>query len=85
LFLITLIEERRLRISENRVLRRILELKRDEVIGEWRKRRNEDLNDMYSSPNIIRVVTARRMRRAGHVARTGKGQLYAGFCGGNPG
>jgi PAS domain-containing protein len=66
---------------ENRVFRRIFGFKREEVIGEWRKRHNEDLNDMYSSPNIIRMVTSRRMRWAGHVAWMGRGYLYTGFCG----
>jgi len=60
---------------ENMELRRIFELKRDEGIGEWRKRHNEDLNDMYSLPNIIWVVTSRRMRWVGHVSRMGRG-LY---------
>ena len=54
---------------ENRVLRRVFGLKRDEVTGEWRKLHNEELNDLYSLPNIVRVVKSRRMRWAGHVAR----------------
>ena len=67
-------EERRLRVSENILLRRIFGPKRDEVTGEWRKLHNENLNDLYSSPNIIRVIISRRMRWAGHVARMrGKG------------
>ena len=54
------------------MLRRIFGPKRDEVTGEWRKLRNEELNDWYSSPNIIRVVKSRRMRWAGHVSRMGE-------------
>jgi hypothetical protein len=58
-------------VFENRVLRRIFGPERDEVTGEWRKLRNEELNDPYSLPNIVRVITSRRMRWAGHVARMG--------------
>jgi hypothetical protein len=65
-------EECRLRVFENRVLRRIFGPKRDEVTGEWRKLHNEELNDLYSSPNIVRVIKSRRMRLAGHVARMGE-------------
>jgi hypothetical protein len=65
-------EERRLRVFENRVLRRIFGPRRDEVTGEWRKLRNEELNDLYSLPNIVRVVKSRIMRWAGHVARMGE-------------
>jgi len=68
---LTLREERRLRVLENRVLRRIFGRKRDEVTGEWRKLHNE-LNDMYSLPNTVRVIKSRRMRWAGHVARMGE-------------
>jgi hypothetical protein len=63
-----------LRVFDNRVLRRIFGPKRDEVTGEWRRLHNEELNDLYSSPNIIRVIKARRMRWAGHVARMGEGR-----------
>jgi len=66
---LTLREERRLRVFENRVFRKIFGPKRDEVTGEWRKLHNEELNDLYSLPNIVRVVKSRRMRWAVHVAR----------------
>jgi len=66
---LTLREERRLRVFEKRVLRMILRPKRDGVTGEWRKLHNEDLIDLYSSPNIMPVIKSRRMRWAGHVAR----------------
>jgi len=65
-------EERRLRVFENRVLRRIFGPRRDEVTGEWRKLYNEELNDLYCSPNTIRIIKTRRIRRAGHVARMGR-------------
>jgi hypothetical protein len=65
-------EELRLRVFENRVLRSIFGLKRDEVTSEWRKLHNEGLNDLYCSPNIVRVIKWRRMRWAGHVARMGE-------------
>ena len=68
----TLREERKLRVFENMVLRRILGPRRDEVTGEWRRLHNEELNDLYSSPNIVRVIKSRRMRWAGHVARMGE-------------
>jgi hypothetical protein len=59
-------------VFENRVVRRIFGPKRDEVTGEWRRLHNEELNDLYSSPNILRVIKSRRMRWAGHVARMGE-------------
>ena len=65
-------DERRLRVSENRVLRRVFGLKRDDVTREWRKLHNEELNDLCSSPNIVPVINSRRMRWAGHVARMGE-------------
>jgi len=61
-----------LRVVENRVLRRIFGPKRDEVTGKWRKLYDAELNDLYSLSNIVRVIKSRRMRRAGHVARTGE-------------
>jgi len=65
----TLREERRLRVFENRVLRRIFVSKRDEVTGEWRKLHNEEFNDLYCSPNFFRAINSRIMRWAEHVAR----------------
>jgi hypothetical protein len=67
-------EERRLRVFENRLLRRIFRSKRDEVTGEWRKLHNEELSYIYPLPNIVRVIKSRRLRWAGHVARMGKGR-----------
>jgi hypothetical protein len=69
---LTLREEHRLRVFENRVLRRIFGPTRDEVTGGWRKLRNEELRDLYSSPSIIRIIKSRRMEWAGHVARIGE-------------
>jgi hypothetical protein len=65
---LTLREECRLRVFENKVLRRIFGAKRDEVTGEWRRLHNKELYTLYSSPNIIRVIMSRRRRWAGHVA-----------------
>ena len=62
-------EECRLRVFENRVLSRIFGPKRNSVIGQWRKLHNEELSDVYSSPNIIRMIISRRIRWAEHVAR----------------
>ena len=61
-------EERKLRLFENMVLKRIFGPRRDEVKGEWRRLHNEELNDLYSSPNLLRVIKSRRMRWPGHVA-----------------
>jgi hypothetical protein len=69
---LTLREEHRLRVFENMVLRRIFGPKRDEVTGEWRKLHNEELHNLYSSPDVIKQVKSRRMRWAGHVARMGE-------------
>jgi len=71
-WLLTLREERRLRVFENRVLRRVFGPKRDEVTGERKKLHNEELNDLYPLPNIVRVVKSRRMRWVGHVVRMGE-------------
>jgi len=65
-------EERKLRVLENMVLRRIFGPRREEVTGEWKRLYNEELNDLYPSPNIVRVIKSRRMRWAGHVARMGE-------------
>ena len=65
-------EERKLRVLQNMVLRRIFGPRRDEVTGEWRRLHNEELNYLYSSSNIVRVIKSRRMRWAGHVARMGE-------------
>jgi hypothetical protein len=69
---VTLREEHRLRVFENRVLRRIFGPMRDEVKGGWRKLHNDDLRDSYSSPRIIRMMKSKRMKLAGHVAQAEK-------------
>jgi len=71
--LLTLREERRLRVSENRVLWGVFGVRRDEVTGEWRKLHNEEVIDIYCSPNIVGVIKS-RTRWAGHVARMGMGR-----------
>jgi hypothetical protein len=78
---LTLKEERRLKVFESWVLR-IFGSKRDDITGQWRKPHNE-LNDLYSLPNIFRVIKSRRMRWAGHVARIGEERHVQGF-GGKP-
>jgi hypothetical protein len=66
-------------VCENRVLRRIFGPKRDEMTGDWRKVHNEELHNLYSSPNIIRLIESKRMRCAGHVARMGEKGTLIGF------
>jgi hypothetical protein len=76
----TVREEHRLRVFQNRVLRRIFGPKRDEVTGEWRKLHNEELHILYFSPNTITQIKSRRMRWVGHVARMGEERnVYTGF------
>jgi hypothetical protein len=70
--LLTFWEEYRLRVFENRVLKKIFGPKRDEVKRDWRKLHNEELNDLYSSPNIVRVIKSTRLRWAVHVVRMGE-------------
>jgi hypothetical protein len=72
---LTLREERRLRVCGDRMLRRIFGPKRDEVTGKWRKLHSEELNDLYCSPNIVRVIKSRRIRWVGHVARMLKNKV----------
>jgi hypothetical protein len=74
----------RLKVFENRVLRKVFGPKRDEKTGEWRKLHNEKLRDLYSSPSIIRIIKSRRMRLAGHVARMGEKRNAYRLLVGNP-
>ena len=67
-----------MRVFENRVLRRVLGSKRNEVTGEWRKLHNKELYAVYSSPNIIRVIISRKLRLAGRVTRMGREDVYTG-------
>jgi len=83
-WLLTLQEERKLRVFENMVLRRIFGPRRDEVTAEWRRLHNEELNDLYSSPNIVRVIKSRRMRWAGHVACMGEERVVYRVLVGKP-
>jgi len=80
---LTLREERKLRVFENMVLRRIFGPRREEVTGKWRRLHNEELNDLYCSPNIVRVIKWSRMRWAGHVARMGEERKCIGSWWGN--
>jgi len=77
-------EERKLIVFENRVLRRIFGPRRDKVTGEWRRSHNEELNDLYTSPNIVRVIKSRRMRWAGHLARMGEERVLYRVLVGKP-
>jgi hypothetical protein len=81
---LTLREDQRLRVFENRVLRRIFGPKRDEATGDWRMLHNEELNDLYSSPNIIRVIKSRRLRWAVMWHVWGRREVHSGFWWGDP-
>jgi hypothetical protein len=72
---LTLREEHGLKVFENRVLRRIFELKRNEIIGGWRKLQNEKLRNLYFSPSIIRIIKTMRTRWTGHIARMVKKRI----------
>ena len=80
---LTLRDKRKLRVFENMMLRRIFGPRRDEVTGEWRRLHNEELNDLYSSLNIVRVIKSRRMGWTGHVARIGEERRCIGSWWGN--
>ena len=82
-WLLTLRKERKLRVFENMVLRRIFGPRRDELTGEWRRLHNEELNDLYTSLNIVGVTKSRRMSWAGHVERMGNERVCLGFWWGN--
>jgi hypothetical protein len=69
---LTVKQEHKLRVFENRVLRRIIGPKMDGVTGGWRKLHNEELHNLYTSPSIVRIITSRRMRWVGHVAQMGE-------------
>jgi len=77
-------KERKLRVFENMVLRRIFGPRRDEVTGEWRRLHNEELNDLYPSPNIVRVIKSIRMRWAGHEAHMGEERVMYRVLVGKP-
>jgi len=81
---LTLREERKLRVFENMVLRRIFGPRREEETGEWGRLHNEEINDLYSSPNIVRMLKSRRMRWAGHVARMGEERVVYRVLVGKP-
>jgi len=81
---LTLREERKLSVFENMALRTIFGLRRDEEMGECRRLHNEELNDLYSSPNIVRVIKSRRMKWAGHVARMGEERMVYRVLVGKP-
>jgi hypothetical protein len=80
---LTLWEKHRLGVFENKVLKGIFGPKREEDKS-WRKLHSDELHDLYSSPNIVRVIKSRRMRWAGHVARMERGEVLTGFCLGGP-
>jgi hypothetical protein len=80
---LTLREGNRIRVFVNRVLTTIRGSESDEVTGEWRRLHSEELNGLYSSPNVIRAIKSRRMRWAGHVARIGRRELHIGIWRGN--